>query len=45
MRQSAQQLQGLLQRVQSDKLLRDVQPLIEPFITAAGLQPALKELG
>lgn len=45
LRQSAEQLQALLQRVPSDKLMRDVQPLIEPFMKAAGLQPVLKELG
>lgn len=45
--QSAAQLEGLLARLQSDKLSRDLMPLIEPFLTAAGRQPAaaLKELG
>ncbi|MFC5531746.1 heptaprenyl diphosphate synthase component 1 [Cohnella yongneupensis] len=47
LRQSAAQLQALAQRLQSDKLLRELQPLIEPFVQAAGPQPAtaLKELG
>ncbi len=47
LRQSASQLQALAQRLQSDKLLRELQPLIEPFVQAAGPQPAtaLKELG
>lgn len=47
LRQSASQLQTLAQRLQSDKLLRELQPLIEPFVQAAGPQPAtaLKELG
>jgi heptaprenyl diphosphate synthase len=47
LRQSAAQLQGLLGRIQSDKLVRELQPLIEPFVTATGQQPAaaLKELG
>ncbi|RKP57059.1 heptaprenyl diphosphate synthase [Cohnella endophytica] len=47
LRQSTGQLQVLLQRLQSDKLLRELQPLIEPFLQAAGQQraTALKELG
>jgi heptaprenyl diphosphate synthase len=47
LRQSTGQLQTLLQRLQSDKLLRELQPLIEPFLQAAGPQraTALKELG
>jgi heptaprenyl diphosphate synthase len=45
--QSASQLQSLAQRLQSDKLQKELQPLIEPFVQAAGPQPAtaLKELG
>ncbi|TJY44350.1 heptaprenyl diphosphate synthase [Cohnella pontilimi] len=45
--QSAAQLQGLLGRLQSDKLTRELQPLIEPFLAAGGTRPAaaLKELG
>ncbi len=47
LRQSTGQLQTLLQRLQSDKLLRELQPLIEPFLQATGQQraTALKELG
>jgi heptaprenyl diphosphate synthase len=47
LRQTAVQLQGLLGRLQSDKLVRELQPLIEPFLTASGTRPAaaLKELG
>jgi heptaprenyl diphosphate synthase len=47
LRQSTGQLQSLLQRLQSDKLLRELQPLIEPFLQATGQQraTALKELG
>jgi len=47
LRQSASQLQGLLQKLQSDKLARELQPLIEPFLQAAGPQrtAVLKELG
>lgn len=47
LRQSTGQLQALLQRLQSDKLLRELQPLIEPFVQATGPQraTALKELG
>jgi heptaprenyl diphosphate synthase len=47
LRQSTGQLQTLLQRLQSDKLLKELQPLIEPFIQATGQQrvTALKELG
>jgi len=47
LRQSTTQLQSLVQRLQSDKLMRDLQPLIEPFVQAAGpqTQAALKELG
>jgi heptaprenyl diphosphate synthase len=47
LRQSSTQLQGLLGRIQSEKLIRELQPLIEPFVTAAGSQraAALKELG
>jgi heptaprenyl diphosphate synthase len=45
--QSTVQLQTLLQRVQSDKLQRELQPLIEPFIQATepGRATVLKELG
>lgn len=45
--QATGQLQTLLQRLQSDKLIRELQPLIEPFIqaTGAGRAIALKELG
>lgn len=45
--QSTGQLQLLLQRLQSDKLLRELQPLIEPFLQATGPGRAtvLKELG
>jgi len=45
--QSIGQLQALLQKLQSDKLLRELQPLIEPFLEATGQQraTALKELG
>lgn len=45
--QSTGQLQTLLQRLQSDKLLRELQPLIEPFLQASGpgRVPVLKELG
>ncbi|KIL34838.1 hypothetical protein SD71_17680 [Cohnella kolymensis] len=47
LRQSTGQLQGVMQRLQSDKLLRELQPLIEPFVQAASAQRAavLKELG
>lgn len=47
LRQSTTQLQSLVQRLQSDKLMRELQPLIEPFVHAAAPQPqaALKELG
>ncbi|WP_256757287.1 heptaprenyl diphosphate synthase component 1 [Cohnella sp. WQ 127256] len=47
LRQSADQLQVLLQKLQSDKLLQELQPLIEPFLQATGSQraTALKELG
>jgi heptaprenyl diphosphate synthase len=47
LRQSTGQLQTLLQRLQSDKLMRELQPLVDPFIQAAGPQrvTALKELG
>ncbi|TFE29993.1 heptaprenyl diphosphate synthase component 1 [Cohnella luojiensis] len=47
LRQSTGQLQTLLQRLQSDKLIRELQPLIEPFLQATGQQrvTALKELG
>jgi heptaprenyl diphosphate synthase len=47
LRQSTQQLQGVMQRLQSDKLLRELQPLVEPFVQAAAAQraTALKELG
>jgi heptaprenyl diphosphate synthase len=47
LRHSALHLQSLVQRLQSDKLMRDVQPLIEPFLLAAEPHrtPALKELG
>lgn len=44
--QSTLQLQSLLQRVHSDKLIVELQPLIDPFIQAAGEGRviALKEL-
>jgi heptaprenyl diphosphate synthase len=47
LRQSTGQLQTLLQRLQSDKLMREMQPLLEPFLQATGTQrvTALKELG
>lgn len=47
LRQSTQQLESSLQCLQSDKLLRELQPLIEPFVQAAANQraTALKELG
>lgn len=47
LRQSTSQLQALLQKLQSDKLMRELQPLIEPFLQATGQQRAtvLKELG
>ncbi|WP_239614149.1 heptaprenyl diphosphate synthase component 1 [Cohnella mopanensis] len=47
LRQSTGQLQSLLQKLQSDKLLRELQPLLEPFLEATGQQraTALKELG
>jgi len=47
LRQSTGQLQTLLQKLQSDKLLRELQPLLEPFLQATGQQraTALKELG
>jgi heptaprenyl diphosphate synthase len=47
LRQSIQQLQSLAARIPSDKLMRDIQPLIERFIAAVGPQHAavLKELG
>jgi heptaprenyl diphosphate synthase len=47
LRQSVQQLQSLVQRLQSDRLARDLQPLLEPFVKAAGLVPAaaMKDLG
>ncbi|MFC4599080.1 heptaprenyl diphosphate synthase component 1 [Cohnella hongkongensis] len=47
LRQSVSQLQALIQRLQSDKLAKDLQPLIEPFLTATGQRraTALKELG
>jgi len=47
LRQSAGQLQSLVQRLQSDKLVRELQPLIEPFLQASAGQRAtvLKELG
>jgi len=47
LRQSVLQLQSLIQKLQSDKLANDLQPLLEPFLKAAGQQraTALKELG
>ncbi|XID94263.1 heptaprenyl diphosphate synthase component 1 [Paenibacillaceae bacterium WGS1546] len=47
LRQSIAQLQTLLQKLQSDKLLRELQPLLEPFLQATGQRraTALKELG
>ncbi len=45
--QSVAQLQTLVQRFQSDKLTKELQPLLEPFLTATGQirATALKELG
>ncbi|MBW5446642.1 heptaprenyl diphosphate synthase [Cohnella sp. CFH 77786] len=47
LRQSAVQLRELVGRFPSDKLVRELQPLIEPFLSAGGPKPAaaLKELG
>ncbi|BBI33194.1 heptaprenyl diphosphate synthase component 1 [Cohnella abietis] len=47
LQQSTDQLQAVLQRLQSDKLIRELQPLIEPFLQATGQHrtTALKELG
>ncbi|MFB9277226.1 heptaprenyl diphosphate synthase component 1 [Cohnella cellulosilytica] len=47
LRQSTSQLQTLIQRLQSDKLMKELQPLLEPFLNATGQQraTALKELG
>ncbi|TVY04564.1 heptaprenyl diphosphate synthase component 1 [Cohnella terricola] len=46
LRQSATQLQVLIQKLQSDNLLRELQPLIEPFVKAGQHRAtALKELG
>lgn len=47
LRQASAQLQATVGRLQSDKLARELQPLFEPFLQAAGPQPAaaLKELG
>lgn len=47
LRQSTLQLREVLAKFPSDKLARDLQPLVEPFLTASGPQPAaaLKELG
>jgi heptaprenyl diphosphate synthase len=47
LRQSTGQLQALLLKLQSDKLARELQPLIEPFLKATGQHRAtvLKELG
>jgi len=47
LRQSTGQLQALFQKLQSDKLTRELQPLLEPFLQATGQQrtAALKELG
>lgn len=47
LRQSVAQLQALIQRLQSDKLHRELQPLVEPFLEYAetGRAAALKELG
>lgn len=47
LRQASAQLQATAGRLQSDKLARELAPLFEPFLQAAGPQPAtaLKELG
>ncbi|WEK55689.1 MAG: heptaprenyl diphosphate synthase component 1 [Candidatus Cohnella colombiensis] len=47
LRHSVGQLQALIQRLQSDKLQRELHTLIEPFLQASSSQPAtaLKELG
>jgi len=47
LRQSALQLREHVVRLPSDKLVRELQSLIEPFLTAGGLQPAaaMKEWG
>lgn len=47
LRQSALQLRDWLGRFPSDKLIRELQPLIEPFFAASAPKPAavLKELG
>ncbi|WP_276351628.1 heptaprenyl diphosphate synthase component 1 [Cohnella caldifontis] len=47
LRQSAVQLREWAGRLPSDKLIRELQPLIEPFFAAAAPKPAaaLKELG
>jgi len=47
LRQSAMQLRELVARIPSDKLMRELQSLTEPFLVVSGPQPAtaLKELG
>lgn len=47
LRQSALQLRELVGRIPSDKLMRELNSLTEPFLVVAGPQPAtaLKELG
>ncbi|MFC5467774.1 heptaprenyl diphosphate synthase component 1 [Cohnella suwonensis] len=46
LRQATGQLQTSLQRLQSDKLLRELQPIIEPFVQAGKHRATvLKELG
>ena len=47
LRQSTLQLRDLIGRLPSDKLVRELQTLIEPFLAASGPQPAaaLKEWG
>ncbi|MCC3373512.1 heptaprenyl diphosphate synthase component 1 [Cohnella sp. REN36] len=47
LRQSAGQLQVLLQRLPSDKLAKELQALVEPFFKGTALVPAaaIKELG
>jgi len=38
--QTAAQLQGLMERIPSDKLVQELKPLIAPFLKAAGPMPA-----
>lgn len=48
LRQSAQQLREFIHRIPSEKLMNELQTLIEPFFAASGPEPAaaaLKELG